>query len=97
METLLSPRLLLQANNLRYALAELDPSTRQLILNCLNAEPEPSKPKAYPIRECMAAARRVRELLALNPKWTRARARGETARELGITTVQLRRMLRHVE
>ncbi|HEX8425650.1 hypothetical protein [Hymenobacter sp.] len=97
METLLCHCWQLHALNLRYALAELPPQERRQILDYINHTPEPPKAKAYPISECMKASRRVAELLAINPSWSRARARGETARELHLTTVQLRRMLRHVE
>ncbi|TGE29720.1 hypothetical protein [Hymenobacter metallicola] len=85
------------AEHLRQVLAQLDPKERRRILDYISMPPEPPKPKAYPIGECMRAARRVAELLQLHQKWTQAKARRETARELGVSPVQLRRMLRHVE
>ena len=85
------------AEHLRLALAQLDPKERRRILDYISLPPEPPKPKAYPIGECMKAARLVAAKLIAHPRWTQARARRETARELGVSPVQLRRMLRHVE
>jgi hypothetical protein len=85
------------ADELRLALYQLAPEDRRLILDFIRRPLEkPQVRKGYPIGECMAAARRVAELMSDNPKWTRARARKEIARELGITTTQLRYMLSHV-
>lgn len=84
------------AEQLRQVLAKLEPQQRRQILDYINRLPEAPKLKSYPIRDCMRAARRVAELLQAHRHWTQARARRETARELGISTVQLRRMLKHV-
>ncbi|MCA8830298.1 hypothetical protein [Hymenobacter pini] len=92
-----SPAWQQHAEQLRQALASLAPTERRRILDYITMPPEPPKPKAYPIGDCMRAGRRVAELLATHPSWTQAKARRETARELGVSTVQLRRMLSHVE
>jgi hypothetical protein len=92
-----SPNWLSPAEQLRQVLALLDPKERRKILDYISLPPEPPKLKAYPIGDCMRAARRVAELLQLHTKWTQAKARRETARELGVSPVQLRRMLKHVE
>ncbi|UOQ70962.1 hypothetical protein [Hymenobacter cellulosilyticus] len=84
------------AELLRQVLAQLDPKERR-ILDYISLPPEPPKPKAYPIGDCMKASRRISELLQVHPTWTQDKARRETARELGVSPVQLRRMLRHVE
>ncbi|WBO86078.1 hypothetical protein [Hymenobacter yonginensis] len=67
------------------------------MLDYISLPPEPPKPKAHPIGECMRAQRRVAELLSAHPSWTQTKARRETTRELAVSTVQLRRMLAHVE
>lgn len=85
------------AEQLRHVLAQLDPRERRKILDYISLPPEPPKPKAYPIGECMRASRRVAEQMTTHPSWTQAKARRETARELGVSPVQLRRMLKHVE
>jgi hypothetical protein len=53
-------------------------------------------PKAYTIGECNKAFRRITELQKKHPSWTQAKCRRETAREQNVSTIQLRRMLRHV-
>ncbi|TGE04774.1 hypothetical protein [Hymenobacter fodinae] len=91
-----SPAWQSHAETLRQVLAQLDPKERRKILDYISLPPEPQKPKPYPIGECMQAARLVAELLHSHPSWPQARARATVARQLGVSTVQLRRMLRHV-
>ncbi|RFP65916.1 hypothetical protein D0N36_06850 [Hymenobacter lapidiphilus] len=85
------------AEHLRQTLAQLDPTERRRILDYITTPPEPPKIRSYPIGECMAAARRVAQLLSAHPSWSQAHARRDTAREMGVSTVQLRRMLAHAE
>ncbi|WP_045689421.1 hypothetical protein [Hymenobacter sp. AT01-02] len=91
-----SPQWQQPAEQLRQVLAQLAPQERRRILDFIAAPPEPPKPKPYPIGDCMRAAGMVADLLHAHPSWPQARARATVARVLGVSTVQLRRMLRHV-
>ncbi|RPD45488.1 hypothetical protein DNI29_19090 [Hymenobacter sediminis] len=81
------------AEQLRQVLAQLPAPERRRILDFISMPPEPPKRQQYSATACLRAKQRVAELLQLHTKWTQAKARRETARELGVSTVVLRRML----
>ena len=85
---------------LRNILLQLPPTERRYFLDYLRLPYSPAtqpKSQAYTISDCKRAAVLVAELLALHPRWSRARARREVAGQLGISTSLLRRMLRRYE
>jgi len=88
------------ADQLRAALSSAPPQERRRILEYICSPPAPpalSEVRTYSIADCKRASLRVTELLARHPRWTQAHARRDVARELGVSTGQLRRMLRRYQ
>jgi hypothetical protein len=59
-----------------------------------SAQPLPTPPKTFLISDVTKAVTRVDELTTRHPSWPGCRVRAAVARELNISTVQLRYLLR---
>ena len=59
-----------------------------------SAQPLPTLPRTFLASDVTKASSRVAELTRKHPSWPVSRIRGQVARELNISTVQLRYLLR---
>jgi len=64
-----------------------------LPITCQAPAPQPGS-RTFLISEMTTAARRVADISRKHPSWPQARVRSTVARELAISTVQLRYLLR---
>lgn len=64
-----------------------------LPITCQAPAPQPGT-RTFLISEMMNAARKVAHISKVHPSWPQARVRSTVARELAISTVQLRYLLR---